>query len=531
MAVAAFAVPVAEPAPSEALADLRCKKVRAVLEGIAKRDAVPLCHTLNTTLRDVVQYPISARPTCWSLQQSSLPPPLCIAQPTTTDEVSTLVKITTNHTCPFALLGGGHSPEANTSSAPNSILLSTSHLTHISTDDDFRTLTIGAAYRWNDLYALLEDVGVSVVGTRNGQSGVVGSILGGGLSYHTMRYGMACDNVEAFEVVVPNGTVVWVEQGEVFRALKGGGTGLGVVTSVKVRTVRAGPVWDVRRVWVNGERDGAFEEQARMTADPPDELAMANLVLLFRSGSTDFEISQRMVYYSQSVGDDSSECAPRTPEIAQDESIRPANVSATCTNISTLARKMDNGHPNDHYNLFGTLTILNSASMMHRITELFCDLIIAMDDTIDIEKLFAAIVFNPISKSAMDAMRSNGYNALGIVEEGEETAPLTIVNFTFRWKDPSSTYEVEELMRRLLAESTELAKEEGLWHPYVFKNHAFREQGVSAGRGRENMLRLKALSEELDESGKWMALQNGWVKPDFAKKLSIEGDKVVHTEL
>lgn len=52
----------------------------------------------------------------------------------------------------------------------------------------------------------------------------------GGLAYVTDKYGMVCDNIVNFEVLLGNGSVVNANASsspDLFRALKGGGNNLG----------------------------------------------------------------------------------------------------------------------------------------------------------------------------------------------------------------------------------------------------------------------------------------------------------------
>ena len=85
------------------------------------------------------------------------------------------------------------------------------------------TIEVGAGLRWNDVYALLNPKGYSVVGGRVNDVGVGGFILGGGntsrglmergvdrglgLSWTTNEHGLTIDTLVSCEIVLPNGTV------------------------------------------------------------------------------------------------------------------------------------------------------------------------------------------------------------------------------------------------------------------------------------------------------------------------------------
>jgi hypothetical protein len=69
-------------------------------------------------------------------------------------------------------------------------------------------------------------------------TGASGLILGGGTGWLTRRFGLSCDNVEAFTLVTAYGSVVRADSNEnpdLFWALRGGGGNFGVVTEFEVK--------------------------------------------------------------------------------------------------------------------------------------------------------------------------------------------------------------------------------------------------------------------------------------------------------
>ncbi|KAJ7137464.1 hypothetical protein C8R43DRAFT_1238949 [Mycena crocata] len=84
-------------------------------------------------------------------------------------------------------------------------------------------VTFRAAMLWDDIYAVLDLSTVTVVGARVVGVGAAGFLLGGGYSFHSNQYGMAVDNIVAFEISSQAWqTVTATFDPEFFWALKGG---------------------------------------------------------------------------------------------------------------------------------------------------------------------------------------------------------------------------------------------------------------------------------------------------------------------
>lgn len=96
---------------------------------------------------------------------------------------------------------------------------------------------------WRDIYTnLLDKHNVTVTGGRDGDVGVGGFLLGGGIAYYTGTNGFGCDTVVNFEVVLANGTIVQAnvhENADLFKVLKGGGPNFGIVTRFDVEAMPA----------------------------------------------------------------------------------------------------------------------------------------------------------------------------------------------------------------------------------------------------------------------------------------------------
>lgn len=90
----------------------------------------------------------------------------------------------------------------------------------------------------------LEPFNLGVTGGRSGHVGAGGLLVSGGASYHTQLWGLSCDNVIGYEVVLGDGSIVTAsstENADLFKALKGGGNNLGIITRFDMRTFTVPP--------------------------------------------------------------------------------------------------------------------------------------------------------------------------------------------------------------------------------------------------------------------------------------------------
>lgn len=75
----------------------------------------------------------------------------------------------------------------------------------IKLSSDKKTVAVQPGNNWANVLTALSTTGVTVVAGRIGDLGVGGLTLGGGISFITNEYGLACDNVASFDVSSPRG--------------------------------------------------------------------------------------------------------------------------------------------------------------------------------------------------------------------------------------------------------------------------------------------------------------------------------------
>lgn len=116
--------------------------------------------------------------------------PSCAFYPSSAREVQVAVQVLNEHpTVNFALKGGGHNPNLGFSSVKRGVLIAfRPNSQYARPSPDLKSIDVGAGCKWEDVYSALEPWGKTVVGGRLGDVGVMGLVLGGGLSYLSAQY-------------------------------------------------------------------------------------------------------------------------------------------------------------------------------------------------------------------------------------------------------------------------------------------------------------------------------------------------------
>jgi len=212
----------------------------AVLSNRQTLSGSTVCQQIAGSITGTVYYPLSINfiNDTDHYMTSSSETPTCVVEVASPEDVSTVLQIVGSTRTPFAVKSGGHASNPGFSSTTG-VFISLVRLNQVTLSADKSTAEIGLGNLWTDVYAALQGSGVNVVGGRVEGPGVGGFSLGGGYSWLTNQYGLTCDTAQAYNLVLPNGTITQVTsaQSDLFFALKGGLNRFGVVTSIILKTV------------------------------------------------------------------------------------------------------------------------------------------------------------------------------------------------------------------------------------------------------------------------------------------------------
>ncbi|XP_066922892.1 uncharacterized protein [Clytia hemisphaerica] len=180
----------------------------------------------------------------WTASQSEY-----VVEALNEDDISAAVKFAAHHKLRLVVKGTGHDYYGR-SNAPNSLLIWTYNMKQLEFHDTFKpegcsdtesygAVTTGAGLTWMDVYAEATPRNLYVQGGGCTSVGVVGFTIGGGYGSFSKMYGMAASNLLQATVITADGKKVIAskcQNSDLFYALRGGGFGFGVVSSLTFRT-------------------------------------------------------------------------------------------------------------------------------------------------------------------------------------------------------------------------------------------------------------------------------------------------------
>ncbi|EEA23660.1 hypothetical protein TMatcc_006744 [Talaromyces marneffei ATCC 18224] len=218
---------------------------------------------------------IASREDYWNAQQSVYQPS-CIVYPTSAQDVSIALQAIRGSGSRFAVKAGGHNTNNFFSSVDNGVLIDLSSLNAKSYDPSSALGTYEPGSTFGELYDYYTRFGRTVLGPTLAGVGT-GAALGGGLSYLSPQYGMACDDFRELEVVLASGDIVNASPEsypDLFFGLRGGGgNAYGIVTKYTVQTRPSGQFFAGNLVYLFEHNDAVADAIRTFMQYNPDPKA------------------------------------------------------------------------------------------------------------------------------------------------------------------------------------------------------------------------------------------------------------------
>jgi FAD/FMN-containing dehydrogenase len=169
--------------------------------------------------------------------------PLLVARCASADDVAAALGFARESGLGVAVRGGGHGVAGNALVA-DGVVVDLSPMRRVEVDPASRIARAQAGATLGDLDAATQAHGLAAPLGVVSETGIAGLTLGGGIGWLRRKHGLSCDNLVAAEVVTADGrrvTASETESPDLFWALCGGGSGVGVVTSFEYRVHPVGP--------------------------------------------------------------------------------------------------------------------------------------------------------------------------------------------------------------------------------------------------------------------------------------------------
>lgn len=171
----------------------------------------------------------------WNLHADQRPAAVCVA--TTVEHVQSALTYARSHGLRVAAQTTGHLAQTLPDLGDTLLLRVELHDGEIEVDPVARVARIKAGARWGDVVEAVAPHGLAVMHGSSPSVGVIGYLLGGGLSFYGRAHGLAVNHVRAFEVVTPDGARRRVDRlggADLFYALRGGGGNFAIVIAVEL---------------------------------------------------------------------------------------------------------------------------------------------------------------------------------------------------------------------------------------------------------------------------------------------------------
>ncbi|KAI1307069.1 FAD binding domain-containing protein [Xylaria venustula] len=430
--------------------------------------------------------------------------PWCIVLPSTTEEVSNVIKTLTTHQCPFGIQSGGHGLFPGANSVQNGVTIDLGNMNTTAYNVETKMASIQPGCRWKPVFETLAEYGVAVTGGRDSDVGAGGFILGGGNSFWSASHGWACDNVANFEVVLADGSIINAnadEHADLFAALKGGSGNFGIVTR-----------FDMNTIGYTNPQHHIYGGSLTYSPESTKE-AVAALVDFIDNQSKDLASHAYTVWaYIPGVGtiissfianvlnDDSSSAFDGimgVPRMAS-STLRSATVGNFTDEILS---------PRGYRNIWKTSTYKNDARVIQYAVDKFNDIATRIEAIVSSENLIIVVAsFQPLTQPMVSHAAANGGNVLGLeqrVKNGNGVLFNAVVSFSGAENEKATL----PLMNEWLDSVDEFAREEDLSLHWRYLNYADGDQDPIASYGRKSVEKIRATATKYDPNGVFQKLR------------------------
>jgi FAD/FMN-containing dehydrogenase len=214
--------------------------------------------------------------------------PVLIVRARNAEDVRRAVLFARGHDMPLSVKGGGHNV-AGSAICDGGLTIDFSSMKSIRVNPDRRVAEAQPGVVLGELDRATQEFGLATPLGTVSVTGIAGLTLGGGIGWLNGKYGLACDNVIAADVVTADGELRRAsadENSDLFWALRGGSGNFGVVTSFVYRLHPVGPVLTGSLVYPPQQSREALRFYHEFCRTCPDELGTISNLATDDNGRT-----------------------------------------------------------------------------------------------------------------------------------------------------------------------------------------------------------------------------------------------------
>ncbi|OJJ72078.1 hypothetical protein ASPBRDRAFT_43473 [Aspergillus brasiliensis CBS 101740] len=393
----------------------------------------------------------------------------------------------------FAVRTTGHNPNVGFSSADETAIvldigkLKTKELAH-----NKKTARVGAGNTWGEVYAWLEEQGLSVIGGRDSQVGLGGFLLGGGMGALPNFHGLGADGVKKFEVLLASGCEIWTnaaDKPDLFRALKGGGSNFGIVTAFELETHPLIKVQYTINLY-NPEDHVAINQATVSVQQAMEEDPKIGLFTNFNNG---------FVAVGLFYGDHPAEPPKAFEPFHSLKSLMTTAVPSTNGTILSLAQAMGHAQTSQKRTI-STVTTRVSQELYEEVYNTWVDVCKTLPTGAVLH-----YTIQPMGTAGVQAGKDRGGNIMGL-----ESVPQCWWVFTCEWPQDGSDDAAAQKAVDTMSETVQsLAKARGALLDFKCMTFANATQKVLGSYGAENVKLMQEVAAKYDPKGVFQKQQNG----------------------
>ncbi|MFC3963349.1 FAD-binding oxidoreductase [Nocardia jiangsuensis] len=211
--------------------------------------------------------------------------PAAVALPRSLDEVIGLVRAAAAAGLRVAPQSTGHGANPlGERPLDDVLLLRLTGFTGVTIDPEARVARVLGGTQWLPVIEAAAAHGLTALHGSAPDVGVIGYLLGGGLSFYARKHGVAANAVRALEVVLPDGTLVRAtatEHPDLFWALRGGGGNFGVVVAAEFDLLPYADVFAGMLLWDRARAAEVVAAYAEWSRTAPESATTALRIMSF----------------------------------------------------------------------------------------------------------------------------------------------------------------------------------------------------------------------------------------------------------